>query len=215
MGSWNGTVLGLKVKPAEKNLAKQLLTCLGVDTDDYIIEEVGPLSKKFIPSIIGVVKGSLLGARYFLEEHYNDYINQFYDFYGEEEENDYYEEDGTNGCIDDAIFDFQLDDLLQITTKVFPKGCVYLAHEEGNNTSDTYYRYEAILDPTLGTKTEFDCFYSYGDGIHVDAEEPKEEVTEKREAPIVRRLIDAEIVDYLIRQANANQFSELVAKLSK
>ena len=61
MGSWNGTTLGLKVKSKETKLAEQFLTCLGVDTDDYGIEEVGPLSSAFSPSVTGVLNGSLLG----------------------------------------------------------------------------------------------------------------------------------------------------------
>lgn len=216
MGSWNGTTVGLKVKPKEKKLAEQFLTCLGVDTDDYGIEEVGPLSAAFGPSIEGVLNGNLLGIASTLTHHYSDYINQFYFFGGEDDfEDEEWEEDeeDEHSPDDDDAFDFLLDDLFQLANKLFSSAHLYLAHEEGNNTSDDYYRYEVILDPTSNKRIELNCFYSYGEGINTDGDDPKEDGTERNEEPIVSREINPEVIDWLIQQAESKGFSELVARL--
>ena len=91
---------------------------------------------------------------------------------------------------------------------------MYLAHEEGNNTSDDYYRYEVILDPKANKKTELNCFYSYGEGINVDGDDPKEDGTEKNEEAIVNREINPEVIEWLIIQAKSKDFSELVRLLN-
>lgn len=64
------------MKPAEKNIAKQLLICLGVNTNGSAIEEVGPLSASFTPSIKGVICGNLLGIIPSLKEHFSAYITK-------------------------------------------------------------------------------------------------------------------------------------------
>ena len=218
MGSWNGTTLGFKVKPAEKNIAKQLLICLGVNTNGYAIEEVGPLSASFAPSIKGVVGGNLLGIIPSLKEHFSAYISQFYFFDGEEgfvnEEWEDEEWEDEDVCTNEDVFDFQLDDLFHLANKLFESAKVFVAHEEGNNTSDDYYRYEAILDPNSGEKVESDCFYSYGEGINVDSDDPKEEGTEKRTESVLIRKLDSKAIEWLINQAVSHHFHELASKLN-
>lgn len=218
MGYWSGKSVGLRVKPKEKKLAEQFLICLGVDTDGYGIDQIGPLSYSFRPSVNGVLNSNLLGIASILDQHYSDYIHQFY--YSSDEEDcedtdDFEVEDIENALDDDDVFDFQPDDLFQLTNKLFPSAYVYLAHEEGNNTSDDYYRYEVIFDPTSNKKTELNCFYSYGEGINVSSDDdPKEDATEKSERTIANREIKPNVIDWLINQAENKGFSELVALLN-
>ena len=218
MGYWSGKSVGLRVKPKEKKLAEQFLICLGVDTDGYGIDQIGPLSYSFRPSVNGVLNSDLLGIASILDQHYSDYIHQFY--YSSDEEDcedtdDFEVEDIENALDDDGVFDFQPDDLFQLTNKLFPSAYVYLAHEEGNNTSDDYYRYEVIFDPTSNKKTELNCFYSYGEGINVSSDDdPKEDATEKSERTIANREIKPNVIDWLINQAESKGFSELVALLN-
>lgn len=218
MGYWSGKSVGLRVKPKEKKLAEQFLICLGVDTDGYGIDQIGPLSYSFRPSVNGVLNSDLLGIASILDQHYSDYIHQFY--YSSDEEDcedtdDFEAEDIENALDDDDVFDFQPDDLFQLTNKLFPSAYVYLAHEEGNNTSDDYYRYEVIFDPTSNKKTELNCFYSYGEGINVSSDDdPKEDATEKVERTIANREIKPNVIDWLINQAENKGFSELVALLN-
>lgn len=218
MGYWSGKSVGLRVKPKEKKLAEQFLICLGVDTDGYGIDQIGPLSYSFHPSVNGVLNSNLLGIASILDQHYSNYIHQFY--YSSDEEDcedtdDFEVEDIENALDDDDVFDFQPDDLFQLTNKLFPSAYVYLAHEEGNNTSDDYYRYEVIFDPTSNKKTELNCFYSYGEGINVSSDDdPKEDATEKSERTIANREIKPNVIDWLINQAENKGFSELVALLN-
>lgn len=218
MGYWSGKSVGLRVKPKEKKLAEQFLICLGVDTDGYGIDQIGPLSYSFRPSVNGVLNSDLLGIASILDQHYSDYIHQFYyssDEEGCEDTDDFEVEDIENALDDDDVFDFQPDDLFQLTNKLFPSAYVYLAHEEGNNTSDDYYRYEVIFDPTSNKKTELNCFYSYGEGINVSSDDdPKEDATEKSERTIANREIKPNVIDWLINQAENKGFSELVALLN-
>ncbi len=218
MGYWSGKSVGLRVKPKEKKLAEQFLICLGVDTDGYGIDQIGPLSYSFRPSVNGVLNSDLLGIASILDQHYSDYIHQFYyssDEEGCEDTDDFEVEDIENALDDDDVFDFQPDDLFQLTNKLFPSAYVYLAHEEGNNTSDDYYRYEVIFDPTSNKKTELNCFYSYGEGINVSSDDdPKEDATEKVERTIANREIKPNVIDWLINQAENKGFSELVALLN-
>lgn len=218
MGYWSGKSVGLRVKPKEKKLAEQFLICLGVDTDGYGIDQIGPLSYSFRPSVNGVLNSDLLGIASILDQHYSNYVDQFY--YSSDEEDcedtdDFEVEDIENALDDDDVFDFQPDDLFQLTNKLFPSAYVYLAHEEGNNTSDDYYRYEVIFDPTSNKKTELNCFYSYGEGINVSSDDdPKEDATEKVERTIANREIKPNVIDWLINQAENKGFSELVALLN-
>ena len=218
MGYWSGKSVGLRVKPKEKKLAEQFLICLGVDTDGYGIDQIGPLSYSFRPSVNGVLNSDLLGIASILDQHYSDYIHQFY-YSGDEEDcedtDDFEVEDIENALDDDGVFDFQPDDLFQLTNKLFPSAYVYLAHEEGNDTSDDYYRYEVIFDPTSNKKTELNCLYSYGEGINVSSDDdPKEDATEKVERTIANREIKPNVIDWLINQAENKGFSELVALLN-
>ena len=218
MSYWSGKSVGLRVKPKEKKLAEQFLICLGVDTDGYGIDQIGPLSYSFRPSVNGVLNSDLLGIASILDQHYSNYIHQFYyssDEEGCEDTDDFKDEDIENALDDDDVFDFQPDDLFQLTNKLFPSAYVYLAHEEGNNTSDDYYRYEVIFDPTSNKKTELNCFYSYGEGINVSSDDdPKEDATEKSERTIANREIKPNVIDWLINQAENKGFSELVALLN-
>ena len=217
MGYWSGKSVGLRVKPKEKKLAEQFLICLGVDTDGYGIDQIGPLSYSFRPSVNGVLNSNLLGIASILDQHYSNYIDQFYNSSDEEdcEDTDDFEVEDIENALDDDVFDFQPDDLFQLTNKLFPSAYVYLAHEEGNNTSDDYYRYEVIFDPTSNKKTELNCFYSYGEGINVSSDDdPKEDATENSERTIADREIKPNVIDWLIKQAENKGFSELVALLN-
>ena len=217
MSYWSGKSVGLRVKPKEKKLAKQFLICLGVDTDGYGIDQIGPLSYSFRPSVNGVLNSNLLGIASILDQHYSNYVDQFYYSSDEEgcEDTDDFKDEYIENALDDDVFDFQPDDLFQLTNKLFPSAYVYLAHEEGNNTSDDYYRYEVIFDPTSNKKTELTCFYSYGEGINVSSDDdPKEDATEKSERTIANREIKPNVIDWLINQAENKGFSELVALLN-
>lgn len=79
--------------------------------------------------------------------------------------------------------------------------------------SDTYYRYEVIYDPTKGTMDETHCFYSYGDGINVDTDNPREEGTEKKEKKITKKDAGAKLIENIIDSANSQGFDELEKKL--
>jgi len=86
MGSWNGEKLGLKVELKDERLAQQFLHCIGVDTNDYIVEEVDSLCSGFSPSIEGKVKGKLLGIMPILKERFSQYLEQFFGEYAEDDE---------------------------------------------------------------------------------------------------------------------------------
>ena len=131
MGSWNGTKLGIRVKPELNEEAEQLMIILGVNLGEKIIEEVGDLGKDYNPSIEGEVVGffsdKVYGVMPALENYFISYQNKFYYYYEEDEELD-------DNC-------HTLDDLFLLINRVFPSTSLFLVHEEGNNTSDSYYRY--------------------------------------------------------------------------
>ena len=53
MGSWNGTKIGLKVKPKQKELAKQFLQIIGIETDRcFMDEEIGEILVDFLNQLI-------------------------------------------------------------------------------------------------------------------------------------------------------------------
>lgn len=204
MGWWSGTKLGFKVNPAEEELAQQFLTILGVNmVDCEMTEEIGELSDLDDYTVDGLVEGDLLGVMPSLEKKFSDYQKQFN--YFDDEEND---EEGEEVNADS---DIQLDDLFQVAKKILSRPSMYLAHEDGNNTSDTYYRYEVIYSSTK--KTEWNCYFSYGDGVNVDSDEPKEDGTEKTESKIVSKKPDSNIINTLIKKAETEGFDELVQKL--
>ncbi len=221
MGSWNGTKLGLKVNPKDEKLAAQFLHCIGVDTDDDIIEEIEALSDSFAPAIEGKVKGKLLGIMPLLKAHFSDYLDQFFGGYEEEYEDEEYDEEeyeeddeGEDSDDDQPDFDLILDDLFGLVNTLFPPAHLYLAHEEGNNTSDDYYRYEVIYSPKTNYYTEKDCFYSYSEGINVDTDNPEEEGTETRTAEIVKNELKGEVIDWLTQKAKACGYNELAQRLT-
>ena len=202
MGWWNGTKLGFKVDAAEEELAQQLLTVLGVNLVDCgLTEEICEFSDLDDYTADGLVEGDLLGIMPSLEKKFSDYQNQFNVHDNEEEDI----EEAETGS------DIQLDDLFQAAKKVFSRPSMYLAHEDGNNTSDTFYRYEAVY--SSGRKTEWNCYYSYGDGVNTASENPKEEGAEKTESKIIAKKPGSALVSKLIKKAEAEGFDELVQKL--
>ena len=70
MGAWDGTKLGLKVRPDDYGLAEQLLRCLDVNLESGICEEVGVLSDSYKPNIEGEVESGLLGIISLLDEYF-------------------------------------------------------------------------------------------------------------------------------------------------
>ena len=219
MGSWSGTKLGLKVSKKDITLANQFLCCLKIDTEDGIIEEVGALSENYVPSIEGVVKSKLLGMMTELNAHFSEYINHF-NGYGEqsdEEELEYGENLEENFEEDDNSPDLGLtmDSLYSLVNKLFPSAYVYLAHEEGNNTSDDYYRYEEIANPSTNQRMKKDCFYSYSLGIHVDTDDVIEEGTEVQIVEIGPSDDISMVIDWLIQEATSFGYTDLVQKLNQ
>lgn len=217
MGSWDGTKLGLKIKPKDQELAEQFLQCIGVDTNDYIVEEVEELSSSFTPEIEGKVNGKLLGIMPALNTYFSDYVQQFYgdydEEYGDEFEEEFDEEEHDEVCNDDQpIFDFTLDDLYCLVNRLFSPAYLYLAHEDGNNTSDDYYRHEEIYNPKTKYCTKKDRFYSYSEGINIDGDD--EEGVETKTMEIVIREPNEAVVDWLIQKAKSFGYDGLAQKLS-
>ena len=109
--------------------------------------------------------------------------------------------------------------------------CEYLFHNEfqfdrpyiAANGIEIVRQDQQLLDFLHTSKTtkvedlfdfiELNCFYSYGEGINTDGDDPKEDGTERNEEPIVSREINPEVIDWLIQQAESKGFSELVARL--
>ena len=208
MGWWSGTKLGFKVSASDEELAQQLLSILGVNMIECdMTEEIGELSDLSDFTADGLVEGDLLGAMSHLEKQFSDYQKQFsyYDDEDDEDDEEYENDEDESGS------DVHLDDIFQIAKKVFSRPSMYLAHEDGNNTSDTYYRYEVIY--SSGKKTELNCYYSYGEGVNVDSDDPKEEGTEKSEEKFVAQKPAKAIIDLLVEKAEAEGFVELVEKL--
>lgn len=202
MGWWNGTKLGFKVDPAEEELAQQFLTVLGVNlTDCDMTEEIGELTDLSDYTVDGLVEGNLLGIMPSLDKKFSDYQKKFEYFYDEDEEEEEEEDKSSN----------KLDDLFQAAKKILTRPCMYLAHEDGNSTSDTYYRCEVIY--SSNKKKELNCFYSYGDGVNVDSDNPKEEGTQIIEEKIAAKKPDSKIIKALIKKAKAEGFDELIQKL--
>jgi len=222
MGSWNGEKLGLKVELKDERLAQQFLHCIGVDTNDYIVEEVDSLCSGFSPSIEGKVKGKLLGIMPILKERFSQYLEQFFGEYAEDDEGEYEdddeygdeESDNEDDIDEQPNYDLTLDDLFELANKLFTSAFLYFAHEDGNNTSDDYYRHEEIYSPSTGYCTIKDCFYSYGEGINVDTDDPKEEGTETKTVKIASRELNGEVIDWLIQKAKAYGYDDLAHKLN-
>ena len=209
MGSWNGTLLGIKVENKYRKLAEQFLECIGVNYDNCIIEEVGRLNPAFSPSIEGYLESDYFGTKYPfmvpLNKHFVDYQNSFF---GEDDMD--FEESSSD---DDNMGDFQIEDIYHLANKLFENACIYLAHEEGNNTSDAYYRYELILDPITRKETQWDCYYDYGEGINVDSDNPRKEGTEKAEKLLQSKELNDLLINRLMSKAESNGYSELAAQI--
>lgn len=202
MGSWYGTKIGFKVKPEDEELAQEFLMLLGVNMAGDMDEEIGELNNLGDYSVDGMIEGDLLGIMSALEKKFVDYQNQFYP--PDEEDKDV-EEDV------EAESGFQLDDLYLTAKSLFTRPGMYLAHEDGNSVSDTYYRYEVLYSGV--TKTEFNCFYSYGDDINVDTDSPSEEGTEETEEKLKAKKPNSNFVKMLIEKAEAEGLDEIVQKL--
>ena len=208
MGWWEGSKLGLKVNSEDEVLAQQFLSAIGVDLIDCdIVEEIGELNDLSDYTVEGSVKGNLLGIMPSLEKKFSDYQKQF-DCYGNDEDEEYEEDKGES----DSGPDIQLDDLFLVAKKLFSRPSMYLAHEDGNNTSDTYYRYEAIYISTR--KKESNCYYSYGDGVNVDTGDPKEEGTETNEEKMSSQRTNEALISSLINIAKSKGYSVLLQKLT-
>ena len=201
MSSWNGTKIGLRVDSSEEEQAQEFLTLLGLRLYDDIDEEIGELSCLDDYSVVGTVQDDLLGIMPSLEKKFSSYQNQFY---GSEDENEDQNEDeiGTNT---------QLDDLFLLTKKLFHRPGMFLAHEDGNSVSDTYYRYEVIYN--AGKKTELNCFYSYGDGINTGTDNPVEEGLVDTKEKLKAKEPSKNILDLLTKKAETEGFTALLEKL--
>lgn len=203
MGSWDGTKIGLKVKPKQKELAKQFLKVISIETDRcFMDEEIGEISNNYNPSIEGCIEEDLLGIMPSLEKEFSDYVGQFYPDFDEDEDVKAYDDEHLP---DSSV---SLDALYHLLNKLFPPAYLYLAHEDGNSVTDSYYRYEVIFDPSSEKKKVYECFYSYGDGIN------EEQECEVNEETIDRVEFDSAIIDSLIKQAKTEGYNELAKKLA-
>ena len=213
MGHWNNTKIGLKVKSKDEELATQFLRIIGIDTDNLdMYEEIGELSGEYDPSIEGSIVDDLYNIMPSMEKKFSDYVDQFYGFENEEDE---FDEDFEEDEFDEDV-KISLDDLFLIVNKLFSPAYLFFAHEDGNSVSDSFYRYEAIYDPSTGKKKEFNCYYSYGDGINLDFdndEDPKDVITEKSEEDIAAYELNGTIIDSLIEKAKLEGYKELANKL--
>ena len=180
MGWWNATKIGLKVQPANEDLALQFLTVLGVDVENSdMVEEIGPLSNLDSYLSDGLVESDLLGIMPSLEKKFADYQSKFRNTRKKKNKKE-------------AEPASRLDDIYLVAKKLFPRSGMYLAHEDGNNTDDTYYRYEVIY--SAGKKTEINCFYSYGDDINVDIEKRKQNAASLLQGLGAAAAIDSDIL---------------------
>lgn len=206
MGSWNGTKLGIRVKPELNEEAEQLMIILGVNLGEEIIEEVGDLGKDYNPSIEGEVVGffsaKVYGVMPALENYFSSYQNKF-DYYYEEDEED---EELDDNC-------HTLDDLFLFINRVFPSTSLFLVHEEGNNTSDSYYRYEAIYDPSKKMKTIRNCYYCFDEQINCSTDNPRKEGTTVEVGKIAGNEPKKDDIEWLMKKAEAKNYSQLVQRL--
>ena len=208
MSHFIGTMLGLGVEEKDEALAEQLLKCIGADPDgEDMYEEIGRLDGGYDPDISGPLDDyDPLGISSSVQEKFSEYMNRFDDYfpiYGEGDD----EDDERDVVQKEADENSRLDDLCLLVKQIFGEARVYLAHEEGNSGNDSYYRYEAILDPSTGKKSVVNCYYSYDGGPD------KEEGTEWSEQPINAHKYDANAIDDLIKKAESLHFDELAEKL--
>ncbi len=215
MSHFIGTMLGLSVEEKDEVLAEQLLKCIGADPDgEDMYEEIGSLDGDYNPDISGSLDDNdSLGISSSVQEKFSEYMNRFDDYYPDfdeddddeyDDEEDEEDEDTVQGEADENS---RLDDLCLLVKQMFGEARVYLAHEEGNSVNDSYYRYEAILDPSTGKKNVVNCYYSYDGGPD------KEEGTEWSEQPINAHKYDVNVIDDLIKKAESLHFDELAEKL--
>ena len=213
MSHFIGTMLGLGVEEKDEVLAEQLLKCIGADPDgEEMYEEIGSLDGDYNPDIEGPLDDyDLLGISSSIQEKFTEYMNRFDDYYpdfeDDDEEDEYDDEEEEDTIQGEADKDSRLDDLCLLVKQVFGEARVYLAHEEGNSVNDSYYRYEAILDPSAGKKSVVNCYYSFDGGPD------KEDGTEWSEYPINAHKYDSKVIDNLIKKAESLQFDELAEKL--
>ena len=207
MSHYSGTMLGLDAEGENKLLAEQLLKCIGADpAGKAMYEEIGKLDSSYSPDVCGQLEeDDLLGISSSVEEKYSEYMEKFDDyipgFYDEEDDED--EEESKPR----ADADSRLDDFCLLVKQLFGNACVYFAHEEGNSSDDSYYRYEAVLDPSRGKKRVVNCYYSFDGGPE------KEEGTEYSEYPLNAKKYKSRVIDSLIRKAESYKFDELAEKL--
>ena len=218
MGHWDNTKIGLAVSPKGKELATQFLQIIGADTENIdFYEEIGELSGEYDPTIEGSIADDPFDLMTSMAKLFSDYVDQFYGYDNDDEEfdEDFDEEEESDEDFQDNI-ELSLDDIFLFANKLFSPAYLYFAHEDGNSVSDSYYRYEVIYDPSTGKKREYNCYYSYGDGINLDFdndEDPKDVVTEKCEIDIASNELNNTIIDSLIKKAESEGFDELAKRL--
>ncbi len=132
-----------------------------------------------------------------LVEHFYDYVNKFDSIWADDEE------DESNTEYTKAI-----DGLFNLINWLFPHTYLYLAHEDGNDTSDSFYRCEIICDPSSGKRKEYNCYYSYGDGIS------RGDGDENHEDSISSCKLDVFYIDMMTDNAKVMGFDELAKKLT-
>lgn len=220
MGHWDNTKIGLTVSPKDNEIATQFLQIIGADTENIdFYEEIGELSGEYNPTIEGSIADDPFDIMTSMEKMFSDYVDQFYGYNNDEDEEDF-DEDFDDEEESDEDFqekiELSLDDIFHLANKLFSPAYLYFAHEDGNSVSDSYYRYEAIFDPSTRKKKEFNCYYSYGDGINLDFdndEDPKDVVTENREEDISAYELNGIIINSLIEKAESEGFTKLVNRL--
>ena len=212
MGSWNDTLWGLRVKREDQSLARQFLECFGIDLSKELIEEIGPLSDAFDPRIYGVVRpysGPAFEIDEAMQDRFVDYLNKMAG-YGDE-----YDDEDDEEEIEEDEADYQLDDVYHLASHLFSKVYFYLAHEQGSNTSDYYFRYEVIYDPIKDQKSEWTCYYDYDNGINTDTDDPKKEGTEKEEKTIQPRNLNKALIEELVQWADSKGYNDLLKALNE
>ena len=205
MSSWNCVQIGFTVKAEEKRFAEQFLEIIGArDSIATFSNEIGPLSHEFKPEIAAVLNTSY---HYFyphlketLDKQCLVYTNQFQDA-----------EQVKKVSIKPIPL---VDGYIALVKSIFASPFFYLAYEVGNSSVDDYYRYEMIYNPGTGKKKELYCYYSYGAGINVDTENPKEDNTVMKESAVKDKLVNSNIIKTLISHSKDRGYNELAERLS-
>ena len=236
MGSWSYVKLGTKVKVEEKTRAMQFLQALtdcNADQPEFD-EGIGRLyysefdldtpewrrnkrDTKLEPVSILIDEENVMdgiGILEALEDHANNYMNQFeFGYYNDSEDCD--DEDAIDGLENHDSNDNRkdsgtisiLDEIYYVLNKLFAPARLYVAHEWGVSSSDSYYRYEAIYDPGRRIISVAHYYCSEGDGIDAG--------TKKERKKIVWKAASSDLINNIISNATSQGFEELVQRLEK